>query len=143
MATAALQCGLPPQTWGVPSSLRLCGDCCYALESDKIVEGVVLPAGTILWHDETDVSLGATSGKWKPITNLAAPAGVKRWGVLEFPVDTTKCDPDIPGPGTIITHASLLAGHKIVWPAGISAANKATYVDVLWDVGIKLTKLSA
>lgn len=139
MATAALQCGLPRVSWCDARSIALCYDCCISQDAELVVADVCLPQGTIVWLDEA-----AVPPVWKPLA-AAIPGAAVRLGVMQFAVDTTLCDPAVPGKGVIITADALVAGYLMIWPSApaISAPDKKTITDRLRAVGIKITTQSA
>jgi len=80
------------------------------------------------------VPAAAAAGKYTQLAPAALDGSAEYAGVQFAPVDATGADK----PVTVIARAAELNVNEIVWPAGISAANKAIAVSQMVAVGVIL-----
>lgn len=99
----------------------------YSRNSETVAAGQNLGLGTVVGKKTADGKLYAL--------NPAATDGTEiSIGVLIEPVDATLIDKT----GIIIARHAIVADRAVVWPAGITAAQKATAIAQLEAKGILL-----
>lgn len=123
LAGSLMACTPDPVTYCPPRPLVMCEDCCVSEECVAVEPGLVLKQGTVMWYD-------MTTETWKPIAAVIAaplPDGIK-WGLLKTDVSTVvDC-----GCTILVTSHGLYVEPRIVWPTGISAADKKIVKNGLW-----------
>lgn len=88
--------------------------------------------------DSFTIAVAAGSGKCVPLDPAAVDGSQVAAGIMVAAVDATSADK----PGVIINGDALVATDNLVWPAEISAGDKATAIAQLADIGIKAVGLA-
>lgn len=88
--------------------------------------------------DSFTIAVAAGSGKYVPLDPAAVNGSQVAAGIMVDAVDATSAD----ALGVIINGDSLVATDNLVWPAEISAGDKATAIAQLAAIGIKAVGLA-
>ncbi len=97
----------------------------YSRDEVTVIAGQNLATGTV-------VGIITASGKITKLAPAAVDGSENAAGVLAFPVDASAADL----PGVVIARHAIVSDKKIVWPAGITAPQKATAISQLKALGI-------
>jgi Bacteriophage lambda head decoration protein D len=119
----------PILTDEMPPALVLCEDCCVSDSAARIPDNVNLARGTVVQLDSAD-------GLWKPIAAAPTLTPATTLGVLRFAVDTTGA-PVAVGLGVVVTANATVNASQLVFPVGISAADKAAVWRHLLNQAVK------
>jgi hypothetical protein len=104
----------------------------YSRDLATVACGQNLAMGTV-------VGRAPVTGKLSPIDPDAVDSSAEAVGVLAFGVDATTVDRD---DALLIARHAIVASHALVWPAGITSAQKATAIAQLTARGV-LVRTSA
>lgn len=98
----------------------------YSRETDTVAAGQKLLLGTVLGRDTTSTKLKAFDPDATDGSEIAI-------GILAGDVDATLIDRD---DALVIARHAIVARGALVWPTGISAAQKATAIAQLTFLGV-------
>ncbi|HFA60150.1 MAG TPA: head decoration protein [Rhodospirillales bacterium] len=102
----------------------------YSRDQATVLAGQNLALGAV-------VGIVAATGKVKALDPAATDGSQTAAGVLLEPVDATAGDRD---DGILLARHAIVADHALVWPAGITNAEKATAIAELKAIGILVRK---
>ncbi|MGH3991797.1 MAG: head decoration protein [Pseudonocardiaceae bacterium] len=102
----------------------------YSRDQVTVLAGQNLTLGTV-------AGIVTATGKVKKLDPSATDGSQVAAGVIIQPIDATAGDsPD----GLMIARHAIVADHAVVWPAGITAAEKTAKIAQLKNLGILVRK---
>jgi len=102
----------------------------YSRDQATVLAGQNLALGAV-------VGIVAATGKVKALDPAATDGSQTAAGILLEPVDATAGDRD---DGILLARHAIVADSALVWPAGITNAEKATAIAELKAIGILVRK---
>lgn len=98
----------------------------YSRDLATVASGQSLTLGTV-------VARAPTTGKLVALDPLAADSSAEAVGVLAGDIDATLADR---ADAILIARHAIVASHALVWPAGITAPQKAAAITELAALGV-------